>query len=227
MTLIIDLLQKLNPLPLLFPPTCLICSAAVNADQLVCNPCLIKPAPSGLGQWRSQAVVRDSLDEVWTAFWFDETMRLLIHFFKYGGYRRLGRQLATIAWDQLHEPLRPQRFAGLVPVPLHRIKRRARGYNQAEVLAREMGVLSGLPVGDRWVVRQAWTRSQTGLTIPERRANVTGCFQVRRKGCGEDILLVDDVLTTGATTSACAQAMKAAGYGRVAVLTLATTRKEE
>jgi len=172
-------------------------------------------------------VVRDSLDEVWTAFWFDETVRLLIHFFKYEGYRRLGRQLAKITWEQLHEQLRPQRFAGLVPVPLHRIKRRSRGYNQAELLAREMGQLSGLPVGDRWVVRQSWTRSQTGLTIPQRRANVTGCFQVRRKGNGEDILLVDDVLTTGATTSACAQAMKAAGYGRIAVLTLATTRKEE
>ena len=172
-------------------------------------------------------MVSENLDEVWTAYWFDETMRQLIHLFTYGGYRRLGRQLASIAWEQLRAAIQPQRFAGLVPVPLHRIKRRARGFNQAAVLATEIGALSGLPVGERWVIRRNWTQSQTGLTLPERRANGTGCFQVRRRGSGEDIILVDDMLTTGATTSACAQALKAAGYGRIAVLTLATTRKDE
>ncbi len=227
MTLIKELLQKVNPLPLLFPPVCLICGATVELPDLVCPACLSQPEPTGLGQWRSQAVVSENLDEVWTAYWFDETMRQLIHLFKYGGFRRLGRQLASIAWEQLRAAIQPQRFAGLVPVPLHRIKSRARGFNQAAVLATEIGTLSGLPVGERWVIRRNWTQSQTGLTLPERRANVTGCFQVRRRGSGEDILLVDDMLTTGATTSACAQALKAAGYGRIAVLTLATTRKEE
>jgi ComF family protein len=131
-----------------------------------------------------------------------------------------------MAYDQVGDLLQPERFDCLVPVPLHRIKRRARGYNQAAVLAGALGALTGLPVARRWLLRRDWTRSQTGLTVPERRANVTGCFQVMRPGAGEDILLVDDVITTGATASACAQVLREAGYGRIAVLTLATTRKE-
>ncbi len=227
MTLITEFLHQFNPLALLFPPVCLICSTAVESPDLVCTACLTQPEPTGLGQWRARAVVSENLDEIWTAFWFDETMRQLVHLFKYDGYRRLGRQLAAIAWDELREAIQPQRFAGLIPVPLHRIKSRARGFNQAAVLATEIGALSGLPVGENWVIRRTWTQSQTGLTIPERQANVSGCFHVRERGSGEDILLVDDMLTTGATTSACAQALKAAGYGRIVVLTLATSRKEE
>ncbi len=227
MSLAPGLLLRFNPLQLLFPPLCLICGAAVDADEAVCGPCRLKPEPTSLGQWRAQTVVRAALDEVWTAFWFDEAMRDLIHHFKYGGYRRLGRPLAGMALEQVGDLLRPERFNYLVPVPLHRVKRRARGYNQAALLAGALGALTGLPVARRWLLRRDWTRSQTGLTASERRANVAGCFQMIRPGAGEDVLLVDDVITTGATASACAQTLREAGYGRIAVLTLATTRKEE
>ncbi len=220
-------LPRFNPLQLLFPPLCLICGASVDADEAVCGSCRLKPEPSGLSQWRAQTMVHEALDEVWTAFWFDEAMRELIHHFKYGGYRRLGRPLAAMALGQIGALLQPERFNCLVPVPLHRIKRRSRGYNQAAVLAGALSALTGLPVARHWLLRGDWTRSQTGLTVPERRANVTGCFQVIRPGAGEDILLVDDVITTGATASACAQVLREAGYGRIAVITLATTRKEE
>ena len=219
--------HRLNPLQLLFPLLCLICGAAVDAVEALCSTCELQPEPTILGQWRGRTAVRDALDEVWTAFWFDEAMRELIHNFKYGGYRRLGRPLAGMALEKIGGLLRPGRFSCLVPVPLHRVKRRARGYNQAAVLATALGALTGLPVESRWLLRRDWTRSQTGLSVPERRANVTGCFQVIRDGAGEDILLVDDVITTGATASACAQVLKEAGYGRIAVLTLAASRKEE
>lgn len=227
MSLASGLLPRFNPLQLLFPSLCLICGAAVDADEAVCGPCRLTPEPTSLGQWRAQTVVSAALDEVWTAFWFDEAMRAMIHHFKYGGYRRLGPPLAGMALEQVGDLLRPERFNCLVPVPLHPVKRRARGYNQAAVLADALSGLTGLPVAGRWLLRRDWTRSQTGLSIPERQANVTDCFQVIRPGAGEDILLVDDMITTGATASACAQVLREAGYGRIAVLTLATSRKEE
>jgi ComF family protein len=111
----------------------------------------------------------------------------------------------------------------IVPVPLHPAKQHEREFNQAERLASRLGAASQIPVDKRLVQRVVRTRTQTQLSRPERLANVRNAFAMRkgRQLNGERIVLVDDVFTTGATTSACARVLVAAGAREVCVWTVA------
>jgi len=113
----------------------------------------------------------------------------------------------------------------LVPVPLSRRRLLFRRFNQAQILAAEVSRLSGLAVAPLTLERARNTRSQVGLTRLERKANVAGAFRVTPRGeaiiAGKSVLLIDDVITTGATVSAAAKALKAKGAARVDVLALA------
>ncbi len=215
-----------NPLDLLFPPLCVLCTAPLDGEKIVCGRCLGELSPTGLGQWREQVRVREGLDEVWSAYWFDDNMKALIHGLKYEGRRGVGRRLGEGVFNLLGDEFSTGRYGLLIPIPLHWNQRRRRGYNQAKVLADQLGRLWHIAVGQRCLVRRRPTQSQTGLSIQERRANVAGSFRVTGKGNGRNVLLVDDVLTTGATASACGLALKEGGYGRISVLTVATPMKD-
>lgn len=154
---------------------------------------------------------------------FEGTLRTLIHELKYRGRRRVAARLAELL---LARPETAQVLSGeclLLPVPLHPRRRRERGFNQADLLARELGRRSGLAVATTALVRRKDTRSQTGLSAAARRANVAGAFAVRRRAqvVARRVILVDDVTTTGATVRACADALRAAGAADVRLLTLA------
>lgn len=114
-------------------------------------------------------------------------------------------------------------FDLLVPVPLHHVRRRHRGYNQSEVLARELGRQLGCQSDPGILRRIRPTMSQTNLTAKERLSNVNKAFKYRREQrlVGRGILLVDDVMTTGATVNACAKALKRGGATSVHVITAA------
>jgi ComF family protein len=111
----------------------------------------------------------------------------------------------------------------IVPVPLYPAKEREREFNQAERLARRLGAATQIPVNKRLLRRVVPTRTQTQLNREERLANVRNAFAMRggQRLRGERIILLDDVFTTGATTSACAGVLKAAGAGEVCVWTVA------
>lgn len=109
----------------------------------------------------------------------------------------------------------------LGPVPLHRARLRERGYNQAERLAAAISTSTGIPVVEV-VARTRLTETQVGLNGPERQANVAGAFTARGRLDGRSIVLIDDVVTTGATLVECARACRAAGASSVRALVLAT-----
>jgi ComF family protein len=142
--------------------------------------------------------------------------------------RRLGELLAPV-WHSLEE-LRESETPIVVPVPLHRSRERERGFNQAELLARTLSRRLGREragrgprVETRCLVRTRPTLPQTGLSLTARRENVRGVFEVSSAERISDraVVLVDDVMTTGATLSACAAALKRAGAGQVIAMTLA------
>ena len=112
---------------------------------------------------------------------------------------------------------------GVIPVPLHWYRRWRRGYNQAEIIARELATALGASLQADVLVRRRRTRSQTRLTAEARTRNVAGVFRVRKKPEGKHLLLVDDTFTTGATLYACYKAIRAvAGPDvRISVATLA------
>ena len=139
----------------------------------------------------------------------------------------LNRSLSVVLWvvgSALAGPvLAQQKPSMIVPVPLHPTKQREREFNQAERLARRLGAATQIPVNKRLLRRVIPTRTQTQLSRQERLANVRNAFALRggQRLNGERLVLLDDVFTTGATTSACARVLKAAGAGEVCVWTVA------
>jgi ComF family protein len=145
----------------------------------------------------------------------------LIHLFKYSGMKPLAKRLAELLCRALPDE-EVERFDAVVPVPLHWRRRLRRGFNQSEILARMVAKERHVRLLD--VVRRVRsTATQAGLTNNNRRKNVAGAFRVFKKTqvSGKRILLIDDVMTTGATGTACATALKRAGAESVTLLTLA------
>jgi ComF family protein len=213
-------------LDILLPPTCPGCGAE---GAVLCAGCgsrlrrrLLEPpgAPVGL-----RAPVPPGLAQLEWCASFGGPVRAALHALKYRGERRLAEPLGRA----LAERWRRAGVGGdlLVPVPVHPLRRRERGFNQAEDLARACGRALGLPVSAA-LERSQRTVAQHGLGRGARAVNVAGAFEVR---AGQDpivrgrwVILVDDVTTTGATLEGCARALSGAGALAVSALTVARER---
>lgn len=218
-------------LELLFPSRCLGCG---RSGTFLCDGCeqQLRPAlpPRCPRCWEPRPYAGECLscqlqppafDALRAAFIYDGLARELVQALKYRGMTalagRMGELLASAARQQGVEA------ELIVPVPLSGLRKRTRGYNQAEALARALAGHLGLPVATRAIARRRHTPPQARSADSEaRRANVAGAFSARPQGvAGRRVLLVDDVATTGATLSACAEALKAAGAVSVWALTFA------
>jgi ComF family protein len=165
-------------------------------------------------------------------------LRELVHLLKYNGVRPaaavLGRMLSEAIADlesTFEHPAMFDQTIAVIPVPLYKTKLRQRGFNQAELIAR--AALKQLPVAARFqlvsgvLLRTRDTESQIGLTGHQRRENLRGAFAVpcATQITGREVLLVDDVYTTGTTASECARVLLRAGASQVWVATVARTLK--
>lgn len=158
-------------------------------------------------------------DAAYSFGFYEDELRRLIHLFKYGRVQTLAKPLGRLLALALP---RQQEFDLIVPMPLHWRKRWQRGFNQSALLASEISRRVNLPVRNA-LRRIRPTAAQAGLTNAKRRLNVSGAFRARKRPAlnGKRVLLVDDVMTTGATAASCARALKLAGARQVTLLTLA------
>ncbi|MGZ4872388.1 MAG: ComF family protein, partial [Candidatus Angelobacter sp.] len=161
---------------------------------------------------------------------YEGALRDLIHLFKYQGTRPAGKLLGSLL-NQAVTAMALRDSLIVVPVPLWSGKRNARGFNQAEAIARtfmDFQTSRSIHLDTSILVRTRETASQTGLTRHQRRANVRGAFAVLRpeKVKGRSILIVDDVMTTGTTAGECARVLRRAGAKEVFVATVARATKE-
>lgn len=203
---------KAKLLELLFPQDmkCPVCGA--ETAEGVCASCREKVKPF------VSRITPDGLDGFTAGLQYGEAVREVVHRFKYGNASYLAHFLSS--WIQF-----PDEWADfvIVPVPLHPSKLRERGYNQSELLSRELSLRSGFPVQIGWMRRIRNTGTQTELSVEERRRNVQNAFSAAPACKGSTILLIDDVCTTGSTLSACAHALRIAGasavYGASAAVT--------
>ena len=237
----------LAALDLVFPALCPVCHACLGAgrrDPLCgtcwsaltrlgepwCDTCGAAPAlspafadPRRIARGRSCAACEaapPSYDYARSAAVYEGQLREALHALKFSGRRALAAPLGDLAAEQCLASL-PAGIDALVPVPLARERERERGFNQAALLARRIGRRLAVPTRPRWLSRTRPTRPQSDLSAGERRANVRGAFRASGKVAGRHVLVVDDILTTGATVDACAQALRDAGALRVGVLTVA------
>jgi len=217
-------------LNLLFPQSCVLCGTQVFERRwsVACPQCwselehLSKPfclqcgMPAAAIETRCGACRRGdhAFDFARSLFVFNDPMRGIIHHLKYSARVSLAKPLG----HQLRACLGSEGFKAqaVIPVPLHRSRLRERGFNQAEVLARQLG----LGVHTRLLRRRKNTPSQTGLSRSQRVLNLSAAFEVRGTP-PETVLVVDDVYTTGSTLHEIARTLKRAGAKRVEVLTVA------
>lgn len=145
-------------------------------------------------------------------FVYKEPLKGALYEFKYKNQRQYGVFFADCICGQYGETLRELDLDGLVPVPVHRKRRRGRGYNQAEVLARCLGKQLNLPVYPDYLKRTVDTNPQKKLNDAERMKNLKNAFKIgQNKIKLNQILLVDDIYTSGATVEACTRVLLAAG----------------
>jgi ComF family protein len=149
-----------------------------------------------------------------------DPLRAALHAFKFHGARAMARPLADLVIEQWGRDV-PADVDALVPVPLAPARERQRGFNQATLLAERLARGLGRPVKPGWLRRARPTPPQSELGAAERWANVRQAFQAAPAVVGRHLLVVDDVLTTGATAAECARALRAAGARAVGVITVA------
>ena len=196
------------------PPCCARCglpfgvfdpSAAPAGDAGRCQGCVLEPPPFS---WARSAAH------------YTGPVRKALHAFKFGGKRALARPLAELLVEA-YGPELARESTVLVPVPLTAEREQDRGFNQAALLAESLGRAWRLPVKPRWLRRTRATPPQSELGAAARRANVRGAFAAAAAVRGRDVIVVDDVFTTGATVAECSRALRAAGARDAAVLTVA------
>ena len=186
------------------PPICQICGQPTEAPGL-CRVCRSKPL---------------AIDGIRSAFLFEGSVRQAIHELKYRHRQSLAVTLAGLMADHWRSEPLPADL--VVAVPLHPARLRERGYNQAELLARALGGMIGLPVLSSGLRRVRHTRPQMSLDAADRRGNVQDAFSYRAPTRGDGntvrgrrVLVIDDVCTTGSTLEACSLALKGAGAASV------------
>lgn len=223
-------------LDFVLPPVCIVCKKHLSpAEKIVCDVCwenlAILPSPfcpackSFLDKSLSCRGCREktSLCAARSLGTFDDYFQKLIHGFKYQQKISLGKRLGKTLGEKLKEDKIAEKFDCLVPVPLHSARKRDRGFNQSEVLALEMSEATNLPVLKELLKRTKNTKDQTKLTPEERIENVKGAFALKIPAeiKGKSVILVDDVMTTGATLGECASVLLEAGAERVIGATVA------
>ena len=221
-------------LDLLYPPRCVHCA---STEDWFCQDCfnriafITPPVCQRCGTPISEARCKEcahnplhAIDGIRSASYFeDNPIRSAIHFLKYRDHKAVAAALGRI----LAEAYRSYQLQAnvLVPVPLHPSRYKERGYNQSELLVKELALTLGLPVDTKTLQRIRVTKSQMTLGISERHQNVKEAFACKdERFAGKQILLIDDVCTTGSTLDAGAAALKASGVTAVWGLTLARAR---
>jgi ComF family protein len=231
----------LAALDLVFPAVCPVCDEVLGAGRRdpLCGACWAaiprlgppgcarcgRPDSSMPGETDTPCVVCDAAPPAWD--WalagadYEGVVREALHALKFEGRRALARPLAALVLERVGRRLDVD---GLVPVPLAPARERERGFNQASLVAERLAKALRCPVRPGWLRRVRPTAPQSELGAAERRSNVRGAFAAAPAVAGQRVIVVDDVLTTGATVAECARALRAAGAAWVGVLTVARVR---
>lgn len=231
MIIILDLI-----LELIFPNKCIVCGKIIEFGRknFLCAECkdLFKfiddkrcekcSRPIENGELCSMCMQKNyCFDKNYSLLVYDELMHDLIVQFKFKNHPAIGRGLGKIMAQKFD-----MNADFIIPVPIHKMRRRNRGFNQAEILAKEISKRTGIPLRLDILKRIKNTRAQWRLNPHERANNLKGAFASKNVD-GKKIILIDDIFTTGSTINECAQVLKTAGADKVFSYTLSITVKKD
>lgn len=221
---------KSSLLHLFFPHTCAGCgNDNLSLESALCLKCMYSLPETDFEKHPNnpvEKIFRGRLPVVSAAarFYFtkESLMQRLMHEFKYKGHKELGLQLGLLMGEQLRRSGRFASIDALIPLPLFPAKEKKRGYNQAAILCYGIQRSLQIPVWDHVITRTRHTDTQTKKGRMERWLNIEGKFLLRRPDMvsNKHILLVDDVITTGATLESCGAEMLKTENTRVSIATL-------
>lgn len=216
------------------PPTCLFCQTLLSTNERhLCTHCwqsipALTPSHSLFRDTRAKLLEEGAVSDLVSCFVFEKSgaVQALAHALKYDGFTTVG----VVLGEKLGQVMNERGVKGdlLIPVPLYSIKRRERGFNQAERIAAGISRVTGIPLMTGALRRTRHTQTQTKLGLEERKRNVEGAFEVeerlRPRISGAICVLVDDVITTGATISSSGMALLGAGAASVLAVSAALAR---
>lgn len=224
-------------LTLFFPRRCPVCDEPVKPwNALICRECAQIPAyiepPFCMKcgkhlnredkEYCEDCASKDHLYDRGRALFDYKSISASIARFKYAGRQEYAAFYAACMAKRLGAFIRDCGAQALLPVPLHKSRLRRRGYNQAEVLARELSALTGIPVLADWIARVEKTAPMKDLSARERQNNLKRAFKIRRNDVKLDtVIIIDDIYTTGSTMNAMSRELKKAGVKRIYFMALA------
>lgn len=220
-------------LHIFYPRICAGCDALLaEGEREICRDCIVSFDRFSDAEAADRAVKNvfmhnfaagDIPQKALTLYRFhkNDRLRKVIHAMKYEGVYRLSSLFGTLLAEMIGGSLIAGHCDCIVPVPLHKLKVIERTYNQSEIIARSLGAALGKDVRVDLVTRTKYTESQAGLSPRERLRNVGNAFAPSGNAVPENILLVDDVLTTGSTVAAVMQSLKSAGASNISLATIA------
>lgn len=207
---------------LFFPKECLDCG---KLGEFICSDCL-KKIPIRPSKPPEKIRYQDYLDQVHVAsFYANQILAKLIDLYKFHYQENLGTILSQIAIDYLKKNQLTTTLADfiLIPLPLHRRRYLERGFNQSQIIAQNIKQYLNTPLIDDSLIRTKYTKHQTKLNMNKRLKNISGVFSItnKQKIIGKKILLIDDVVTTGASLNEAAKILRQNGAIKVIGLVLA------
>lgn len=226
-----NLIKSLTQIADIFLPRfCPACNTKLDINEdSVCKDCLNKIKISQPQRIEYEYQKKFSEEEIIKDFYSiyifekDKELQHIIHALKYNKRFKLGIFLGKILGKDISEQKRNWKFDFIIPVPLHQLRKAERGFNQSYYVAKGLGKIVMKPVVENAIKRKVYTESQTSMNLIERQENISGAFVVKnqKKFDGKSILLVDDVITTGATIAECGRTLMEAGADRIYAASIA------
>jgi len=210
-----------------------ICPACKNklevAEKSICTPCLTKILPADSTrirfEYQKKFLPKGIISGFTSLYVFekDKELQRIIHAMKYESNFRIGETLGRLLGDKLQNEMNFKDLDLIIPVPLHHLKKSERGYNQSFYIAKGVNRRLCLALDERCVKRIKYTETQTSMNIKEREKNIAGAFKVRDRNNieGKNILIVDDVITSGNTVSEFGRTLKENGAGTIYAASIA------
>ncbi len=214
----------------ILPRFCCACERKLSTDQnTICDRCFSKIRHTSAARLQNEFEKKFGhkkiISDFFAPFVFetDRELQRVLHSFKYDKKFRTGIFLGNILALKLKEQKPHWQFDIILPIPLHQLKKAERGYNQSLFIAKGTEKIFNVNFSDQIVKRVRYTESQTQLNAKEREENISDAFRVRKNNivAGKNILLLDDVITTGATISECGKTLLEAGANKVYAASIA------